>query len=739
MNMNMKLTRRQFLKGAAAAGVAMSLPLKFGVREAHAFYQSPDLAKFIMPLHGVHAVPPEAISVAIPDVAPAPVTGVIHYTINIQQFTDTLHNSLGPTTLWGFVPTRAIHAFPNGDPGAPAPVHLGGIIIAQKGVPIQITFRNRLTSNGSPFGIPLKGIIPVDTTLPGANQAQNRIAVHNHGGLVPWLSDGGPFDWWAPNGTHGLSFLNNVVLHPGARPNEAEYYYPNHQSARLLWYHDHAFGITRTNAYAGVASAYIIRDDFEKGLISQGLPDFIENNGNEIPIIIQDKVFVGTDIGTSDPTWVSNGLPSTPGSLWYPHVYEKNRWKVIGAGARLPNPSVIAEMFGDTMLANGQVYPEVPVEPRRYRLRILNACNARFLNLQLLVADGSPDGITIANGVVKAPVPGPDWLVLGNEAGFLQKPASVSSYIPFGFDANGVPSGSLITGNAERWDVLVDFTNFKGQDIILYTDAPAPFPFGDERNDYYFGNALNPASATQQGYGPDTRSILRFKVADAIKGNPDPDLKIDTSTDLTKGIDSALATINSDGTYSYVETPKTTRWLTLNEAFDTYGRLIQQIGTNEPKSPGKFGRALLDPVTETPSNGDVEEWWIFNLTGDTHPIHFHLVNVQILNREPFNPATFTGVKPDGYTSLGSPRPPDPTEVGWKETVRMNPGEITRVIMKFVLPTITDKNGKPVDLTSVGGGLGTPPPSPRTGGNEYVFHCHILEHEEHDMMRPLVVT
>ena len=91
----------------------------------------------------------------------------------------------------------------------------------------------------------------------------NRTAVHLHGGLVPWVSDGGPFDWWAPNGTHGLSFLNNQVLNPGAAANEAEYYYGNNQSARLVWYHDHAQGITRLNAYAGVASAYLIRDTFE--------------------------------------------------------------------------------------------------------------------------------------------------------------------------------------------------------------------------------------------------------------------------------------------------------------------------------------------------------------------------------------------------------------------------------------------------------------------------------------------
>ena len=100
--------------------------------------------------------------------------------------------------------------------------------------------------------------------------------------------------------------------------------------------------------------------------------------------------------------------------------------------------------------------------------------------------------------------------------------------LPLTVDPNtGASTGTLITGNAERWDVIVDFSNFASQDIILYTDAPAPFPFGDDRNDYYFGNSLNPASPTQQGFGPDTRSIMRFRVAGAITSPADPPLTID--------------------------------------------------------------------------------------------------------------------------------------------------------------------------------------------------------------------
>src|SRR5207249_9742592 len=139
----------------------------------------------------------------------APVTGAAHYTMDIRQFADRLHPDLpNLTTLWGFNPLNAL-----GINGAVTPAHLGGVIVAQKDVPIQITFRNNL---------PPTHIIPVDTTIEGANLAQNRTAVHLHGGLVPWISDGGPQSWFAPNGTHGDSFLNNQVLNPFAAINSAE-------------------------------------------------------------------------------------------------------------------------------------------------------------------------------------------------------------------------------------------------------------------------------------------------------------------------------------------------------------------------------------------------------------------------------------------------------------------------------------------------------------------------------------
>jgi spore coat protein A len=130
----------------------------------------------------------------------------------------------------------------------------------------------------------------------------------------------------------------------------------------------------------------------------------------------------------------------------------------------------------------------------------------------------------------------------------------------------------------------------------------------------------------------------------------------------------------------------------------------------------------MDPVTEAPKAGTTEIWRIFNLTMDTHPIHFHLVNVQVLARQPFDVNRFVA-KNGAIRFTGPSKLPDTNELGYKETVRMNPMECTTVIMRFDLPV-------------------TPfvvPQSPRTGGYEYVWHCHILEHEEHDMMHALVIV
>jgi spore coat protein A, manganese oxidase len=691
------ITRRQLLKGLAVGTAAATLPLKFGVRRAHAVViNSPNLAKWAQGLRGLGG---SGIPVAVSD-GPGSVAGSVHYSIGIEQFTDQLHPQLGGTTLWGYTVT-----------GQPKH-HLGGVIVAARGTPVEITFKNTL---------PAAHILPVDVTIPDADQAQNRTATHLHGGLVPWTSDGGPFAWFAPDGSHGPSFLN-----PGPSAGTAKYYYPNNQSARLVWYHDHAVGITRLNAYAGIASAYVITDDAEAGLTGRrGRSDVIPFR--QLPVVIQDKVFIGASF--NDPTWT--GSVASPGSLWYPHTYDPKLYALRASRSTrsrsqknqpLQDPSVVPEMFGDTMLANGTVYPTATVEPTRYRLRILNACNARFLNLQLYVKDSTVDGISTVAGV-PTNAAGPSFLQIGSEGGFLPSPVTIPSNVPF----NPVSlSGSLILGNAERADVIVDFSAFAGKRLILYNDAPAPFPFGDAANDYFFGNAATPSAVA--GAGTDTRQILQFEVNSTINDRQGAD-PAPATIHLPSPPDVDAPLVNQATGQPLVAVTRM-RSLTLNEQIDPYGRLIQMLGTAVPPfSLGQgFGREYTEPATEVANAGDVEVWEIYNLTGDTHPIHFHLVNVQVINRQAFRASSFNGLPTQ---LIGPARPPDQNEFGWKETVRMNPGEVTRVIMKLSLPSVPFA----VPSSPRAGDLGV---SGSSVVNEYVWHCHILEHEEHDMMRPLVV-
>ncbi|HEY5996732.1 MAG TPA: multicopper oxidase domain-containing protein [Candidatus Deferrimicrobiaceae bacterium] len=720
----------------------LSVPvLLLAASAAMAFYQTPATIRlFGTDLRGVG---PGGIPVAAPDLAPATVTGVTHYTIDIKKFTDNVtppSSGLGPTTFFGYDPV-----YPLGG-GIQAQKHLGGIIVGEKGVPIQITFKNFLGTGSG------KHILPNDPTIMGAMDGNFRTSTHLHGGLVPWVSDGGPMAWFGPDNVTGPSFLNNQVLNPFATAGEAEYYYPLNQSARFLWYHDHAFGITRLNAYAGVATALLVRDNFERSLQPAGLPPFIENSVlsatavRELPLVIQDKIFVGADINLLDPTWATivDNDATRPGSLWYAHVYERNRWKLAGnaGGASLKNPppgdpSVIPEFFGDTMLVNGTTFPKKAVEPRRYRLRFLNACQARFLNLQFYVADNSLNGITLnpATGIptnapfapklYAAAAATPKVLQIGTEGGFLAKPALIPTNAPF----NPVTmTGSMIVSPAERPDILVDFSGYEGKSIILYNDAAAPFPMGDPRNDYFPGWNVkgNPVNGlTPAGFGPNTRVLMRFDVGTVVTGAPDVPLAIDNTTDLTGGIDPKLVPWGSTA----VPAGTFVRPLTLNETYDANGRLIQMLGTNiAPLSPSAgFGRAYLDNATEIVKAGTTEVWEIYNTTADVHPMHFHLVNVQVLNRQPFQVSSLYANGTPNFT--GPITPPAPEEVGWKETVHMFPGTVTRIIMKFDVPPIVTSGGAVIPT----------PVSPRTGGFEYVWHCHILEHEEHDMMRPLVVS
>jgi spore coat protein A len=744
----MKITRRQFLKSVAIAGVGLGMPLKFGVPRAYPFAQSPtNIRKFITTLPGLGPAGANQIGQYLP-LATKTTTSFAGLTTDVynlaaKKFSEMMHPDLpGVTHFWGYY-----------DMATADQKYLAGVIVAKRGTPVLFNVTNQL---------PNKALIPIDPTIMvGPNGLTvgdlplNRIATHLHGGFTPWFSDGTPFQWFDPKGMTGPSFMNV----PGTNPPKgtATYYHPMDQSARLVWYHDHAIGITRTNAYSGIASALVIIDDFELGLVGSGLlPDLVG-----IPLIIQDKTFVPQNIHDQDPTW-QWGMP---GDLWYPHVYEPNqtggtgpkpscvlnpkgRWDYgpcLGAILpknsfyTLPTPaSIVPEAFFDTILVNGGVYPVVSVPPKRVRFRFLNGSQARFYHLNLYAED--------APGEANTNTPGPTMYQVGTEGGFLPAVAVHPNGIPCPLDLVADPSGNtanpdgpfnLLLAPAERADVVIDFNGVSaGSTFILYSDAPAPFPGGDPRNDYFTGDpdqtAFGGAPSTSQGHGPNTRTLLKIVVT---TGSGDRvrtrtwlrDLNTQLKSNFLTGNQPGLLFNNGDPSVpAFPFSGTVDRMLTLNEDFDDYGRLIQRLGTFTSQSLNNqglntWGLPYISDSTENPTAGSIEVWQIFNLTGDTHPIHFHLVNVQIIQRQ-----GFTGDSATGITLVGSPMPPDANEIGWKETVRMNPGEATMVIIQFNLPSLPT-----VDMRNA--------VSPRTGGHEYVWHCHILEHEEHDMMRPLVVT
>jgi spore coat protein A len=320
----------------------------------------------------------------------------------------------------------------------------------------------------------------------------------------------------------------------------------------------------------------------------------------EVPLMIQDKTF------------------NKDGSLYYPKQPEK---PVPGL-----DTSIIPEFFGDIILVNGKVFPYLKVEPRKYRFRLLNASNTRFYRIKL------DSGQLIYQ--------------IGTDGGLMEYPIGIKE---------------IMLAPAERADIIIDFSNLEGKEIIMTNDAPAPFPQGDPKNEI--------------------GSIMQFRVTVSLSS-------IDTS--VIPNYMMPLPKIKE-------QVASKIRYLTLNDNMDKYGREFMLLDNKQWDAP----------ITENPKLGTTEVWYLINLTDDTHPIHLHLIDFQIVDRREFDVEKYTKEGVISYT--GSPMPPEPQERGLKDTVRANPKQVTRIIMKF---------------------------GPYTG--LYVWHCHILEHEDYEMMRPYIV-
>lgn len=553
------------------------------------------------------------------------------YTIDISEFDQQiLPPGLPQTKVWGYGglvidEMTGKTKYSRSTPGA--------TFEAIRGVPVKVKWINRLKGKhlfavdptlhwANPNNMPLHNIPkPWPPFPPGFRKAQFPVPIvtHLHGGENESVYDGYPEAWFTFDGKHGPDFKTS------------KYYYPNKQQSTTLWYHDHALGITRLNVYAGLAGFYLLRDKDHSSLDEKLC---LPSGKYEIPLAIQDRMF------------------NTDGSLLFNNV---------GINPEI-HPYWVPEFFGDTIMVNGKVWPNLNVDRHQYRFRVLNGSNARFYDLKM------------SNGMT--------FIQIGSDGGFLPKPVELTS---------------LLIAPGERADILVDFSQVPpGTKIRLLNEANAPFPAGESPDPNTVGQIMQftvPVDAP--------KPVKPKKIPDKL--NDIPRLK-----------------------------PDAKRILTLNEV----------MGPNGPTMVVLNGQMWMAPISETPRVGSTEEWVIANLTADSHPIHLHLIQFQLLNRQDFDAAGYmkeweqvNGMVPlmhptievpvEPFLSPDGPIKPDNNELGWKDTVRMNPDQVTRIRVRFA----------PQDVPGcVKPGENLFPFNPTTEPG-YVWHCHIIDHEDNEMMRP----
>ncbi len=324
----------------------------------------------------------------------------------------------------------------------------------------------------------------------------------------------------------------------------------------------------------------------------------------EIPMAIQDRSF------------------NADGSLAYPATWQDH-------------------FFGETMLVNGKVWPFHDVKQGKYRLRLLNGCNSRTLTLEFCPGSNT------------SPCPSPaSFELIGQEGGLLEHPVSMTG---------------VTLGNAERADVIVDFSSYAaGTKVYLVNSAPAPFPGSPGVG--VVSDVMEFRVQAQTGFtGPVPADLRTMEVLDEL--------------DATEFRTFELKKAAGDASSPFI-------W-----------EVVTTDGLNGPVLGSRW-----DDITEFPQLGSTEVWSFANRSGITHPMHMHLVMFQVLDRQAFD--NVAGL----IVPIGSPVPPPAHEAGWKDTVQVGPNEIVRVIARF-----DDYTGR------------------------FAYHCHILEHEDHEMMREFQVV
>jgi FtsP/CotA-like multicopper oxidase with cupredoxin domain len=635
------ITRRDFLKLGALTGTGLMLPMAFGSRHA---FGSPPYAPPVSPVLTKYLEPLPVPGQVVPTLNPA--TGFHELALTMANASHSFHAGLGQAQTFGYG-------------GAP---YLGPTIIARRGEPIKLTATNALgphplTAMVTPDPLNVHGVQAEDAAAP-------RAAVHLHGAYNRLDSDGGPMEFFPRHPTDAALQGNTYT-----------YTYANDQQAANLWYHDHAFALTRANVYAGLAGYYLLRDAFDTGEPGNpvGLP--AGYGTYEIPLVIQDKSF------------------NADGTLFY-----------------APDSGWIPEFFGDVAVVNGKAWPTLDVQQAVYRFRVVNGSQARFY------------GLSLSSGQV--------IYQIGTDSGLLDAPVALTS---------------LLIAPGERADILVDFSGSAiGDTIVLHNSGPAPFPGGKR---------------TRRAGGAPLPEIMQFTVAAAAGAG-------------------AVTAIPASLRGGAGQPPLITR-LGAHAASIVKRRtlvLFEVMGEDEPIAATinvvEFPDSLNGPNAISADGGGavetdtLEQWNIINLTGDTHPMHIHLVNFQVASRQRINTrqyeramiaaggtrvftamgvsetvpnTTTTGAAlPDPAPFVRGPAfPPAANERGWKDTVHVPPGQVTRLLVPFGSQALgTGVPGIPFgQLVTAAAVAPYDNPAEFNGSftGTFVWHCHILDHEENDMM------
>jgi FtsP/CotA-like multicopper oxidase with cupredoxin domain len=635
---------------------------------------------------------------------------VPYYEIEVVQFQQQILPAGFPkTTVWSY-----------GAVGRPETRNYPAFTIENlKGIPTRVKWVNGLVDKKGKF---LPHLLPVDQTLHWANPPRYPcmhdhagtgtdcrpgpetpaevlqapytgpvpIITHVHGAHVQPDSDGYPEAWYLPDAKnipkgyarHGTRFdqIPSARYERGA----ATFQYRNDQPSTTLWYHDHTLGMTRVNVYAGPAGFYLVRElkDALLGLPGPAPLPGLDPNGNplvrrltrEIPIVIQDRSF------------------NRDGSLFYPDnrdffegLEPRTLAKKVGIEFSPVDDSDIApiwnpEFFGNTMVVNGKTWPRLEVERRKYRLRLLNGSNSRFLILRF-------EGEQLP------------FHQIGAEQGFLPAPVTLTR---------------LLMAPAERADVIVDFSQVPaGTRIVLQNIGPdEPFGGGEPCLDT---GVVPPGACDFLPADPGTTGVVMAFDVVSRRG-----------LDLSR-IPPALPAEGPLPASSVVRKVSLNEEMSMNQVacFDGEGNLVladpsDPTGCPEGTTQDAFGPAAAklgsiddagtntvlawsDAVTENPALGAVETWKIYNFTEDAHPIHPHLVRFKVVGRQ-----SLEDDAAEVPLETCDACKPEPNESGYKDTVIAYPGEVTTIKARFDLPGL------------------------------YVWHCHIVEHEDNEMMRPYCV-